>query len=115
LTEFAGGPILISREQRGFAGPISHVLDCAVPKKDLISILQEFTAKHPRRFCIPMGVLWIALGIFDALTKLMAGTFKAGNFWANALHVAPPIGYILVGILWILIDIFKIGLSKESD
>lgn len=86
-----------------------------MPKKDLISISQEFTAKHPKRFCIPMGVFWIALGIFDAAIKVNAGTLISGNFWVSVLHVAPPVGYTLVGIGWILIGIFKIGLSKKSD
>jgi len=85
-----------------------------VPKKDLISIFQEFTANHPKRVFIPMGVFWIALGIFDALTKVMDGAFNSGHFWVNALHVTPPVAYNLAGIGWILTGIFS-GHSKKSD
>lgn len=62
-----------------------------------------------------MGIFWIALGIFNGLTRLMAGTFISGNFWLNVFHFAPPVGYILVGICWILIGIFKIGFPKKTD
>jgi hypothetical protein len=62
-----------------------------------------------------MGVFSIALGIFDAVVKLMDGTLKSGSFWRDVLHFVPPFGYTLVGIGWILVGIFKIGISKKSD
>jgi len=82
-----------------------------VPKKDLISILAKFAANNPKKFFISLGVVWITLGIFD----LMTGTFKFGNVWRAVLHFVPCFGFVLVGIAYILIGIFKIGISKKSD
>jgi hypothetical protein len=82
-----------------------------VPKKDLTSIMRKFMANNPKKFFIPLGIFWIALGFID----LMTGTLKFENPWRAALHFVPIFGYVAVGIAWILIGIFKIGISKKSD
>jgi hypothetical protein len=82
------------------------VLNFAVPKRDLISIASDFVAKNPRKYCICMGIFWIALGIFDLI---------ANHLILNVLRDVVIFAYILTGAAWILVGTFKIGISKKSD
>ena len=49
------------------------------------------------------------------LREFIAEPFKFANVWREVLHFVSCFVFVLVGITYILIGVFKIGVSKKSD
>ncbi len=81
-----------------------------MPKKDLITCLQECRAKNPalydRRLFFGLAASWFAAGVVD-LTAVMMEPIKSWSFWRYALHVTPCAGFFLAGIAYSLLGIFR--------
>ena len=74
-----------------------------MPEEEILAPFEKFAAKHRRKLHGTVGVLFIVAGTLG----FIGGPFHFPSFWRAALHFGPPLVMSSVGILYILLGIFK--------